>query len=1364
MQFTHADQQPSADRPAQPPTPPPTRPSLPPPPPPTERAGTPIREIIRGWPARSPWLDYRWGPQTAQGHWRPTRRYLGNEANLRRWLENRFDLPPQERPRRLPPSDGFGIPELFDSGRLGESADVTPPQSTTTTPDQSPVRNSPGSSLEAVQQLSQQSKQEGAPDVLGWIVSIPGNVAAWVSDRVKEIFTGTQIDKEFEVPPPADVESSKEEDVVRKEGWDKSGGGLKFFLEEAKSEWQRLVREIPKLPDQVKQEVSGKRFYMGQEMEGESPWTTPLGSFALAIPAAALQVGQFLLSAPAKLAEYGIAELLYGHERAAWGVDTPEKERAFSASLGIAYSGPIRRRALYEAILREGKDVSTERIKQLQEAFGDPVKEGIGQAGLDPWNFIDLVIKPLFKGAEVVMTAQRMASPLLEGAKLGKPFRPVSEVLDRIASTREVLEELQALSTLRGQLKQASGPLDRAVTLLFPRVRDAVAQRVGQEATQTLGLMSGVVKNQVISNLRLDNELAKLLAEGAEEAQNVFRKRFADAIGYVAENLVKTASDDINEVRAALQALDQIGLGSLAASRPGRRLGVLLKRIITDEEGNVGDLTKLLRLGQQADPIEVADRWASKLYATLNELLPVPWWERGVSPVSLARKVIKKRAPLDSFFAQAFMGTNPGYAIRNMIDNINKIMLEGYSPFTRVSGLSEIEQRLGTRILAAHRGIGAAEVSETRPGVTTLFLWLGQKGEKLASEVIVEQAFRRAFKDLWGRAVVEIRASMPKEIMDVFRNDPQAMKWLEGRLARAGSMGPGWAQVLQSEIRDYLRKRGVVVSDDALQLGWAPWRQIPPELEETLRDAGMHDLTAALEIAAQFSQTPEEYIKSLSAIKSQLLQHMKHVLDSHPAVVPPSPGTAAGEISNAVETASAHALGFGKLDEAVVAKELDQIERYIAEQVKRIDELNARAMVKTATLAQRDRIIAQDVLNRLQRRYTESINQARSAVQKTLSEYLAKEAPKTAEEAAERLHDFITEVRGILNSTVDHSLKAFESEYLMNTAGLSGLDTTIDFIEKADEEWLLGLAIRTEAYQGGLIVAWSRRGVTDLDRLAYPNSRAFHAYVQSMFGKAYSKLSVQEKLQLLNTLREANTPGVAPFESVEAVRQSILARVAAAEKPLPEGWRVEITIPNYMELTHEQFTGTKPLTQGAGHVTQAAYLKKSAVVGYSGLSEMNQGRAELISFYVGSSRADFNYRGESPAELADILTEAFRLDRDWRTAILEAGDKHVVVVTPHAVHRRDYINMVSKALADAKLPPDTIVEWYARTDPFNKRYQLMRTTVKDFLEGRAGSFVHVPMVGGKAELVVSNDAVDIIHSQLEAAPQVTARVFAGDFG
>jgi len=1346
-------------------TPSPSPPTPPPPPPPFRTGageisggGTPMRTIIRGLPARSPWLDYRWGSNVAPGHWRPHPRYIGNEYQMRRWMANRYDIYPEGKPRtyiELPAGDTLEKNITTRAPTVSEVTSAAPVQSGAPSPTvqsesvlAKPLEETPGSGVEAFGWAS------AVKDVVPTFPGVVGK-AVWellfnggISKAFRYLTTPTPLEEEPEVPKPKEEETREPENPIAEHGWSTDSSPLNYLKEWAVDAWNDIKRRVAEgisnitattpqttPPPQVRLGAAAPEERIKSSEEFQKQWMNQ-GASGLNLDWVIPTVVDAVLKvydASARVAETGFGSILYGNKAAEWGVDTPEKRRAFSAALGSTYSGEIRMRALYNAILREGPNVSSARIEELRALYEDSLKEFIGRVVFDPINVLESGIGAIRHSSAIARHRELMSPLLAEGVRIPKGLdeAALSEfILKNLAPTSQVEQWLRDLATVKGQTRAASGPVEKFMALVAPRVKDTQVYKTVSDASQMAEFISGVISKRVRARMLADPDVvARGIKEGTEEFAKEYASRFQAVMSLVAENMVKLASDNIEEVRAAAVVLEQLGLGRVPTSRSGRTLGLILRRMVTDNEGNIGDISKALRLGKIVSPDDVSRLWTKKMHRVLEELIPTPSWEKSLSPV---RGVLRKRAALDRIFSRLFMGMNIGYAVNNMASNLMSIAMVGYSPFASLRA-KEIAQRVGARIFAASRGIGAAE-EMAKPGITTIGLVLGQRGEQLASEIVVGQAFERAVNQLSKDATAIIFAQMPDDLASVFKSDPQAMKWLQGRVARVLRMGSEWPQHLQKEIMDYLSKKGASVTPSSVSVSWAPWRQLPPEIEQAMHDLGMTDLSQALELSALTSSSPDEYINQLNALSAHLRDHLKRIADMQPPSPGPVPGSLSAEAVDIVASAADHtAREVPKLDEPAIAKAIEKLAVYVSDQDNKLRELYARAQMKALTAAPKDQLRANHIIEELANDQRNVINQATAAQRELLARYLASPVPDSPEEAAAKLHDFMQDIKKIYDDVVDHMDKAYASRLFNEAADITGFDLPYDMLVAASDEYIVDYVVMEHAYQMNLITGAVPKYGKPLpeDVLAQ-----FHKFVVDAVGKPYGQLGLDEKVKLLNIMHRATTPNAPSFMNAKDVRRSLrlLGRdFKRLVRSVPHDLRIHAEMPQFNSaLGKWEAVGVPAVTTAPPKHIPPGQISTAS----SALSELNMGKGELLGVWSArpngkaSKFSSFKLENSYPAQVADKLRDSYaQKTRVWSFAVYKIDDDRYVIISPmpglDGTHSQAVLSVISKL----DLPANAEITWYACAPAIDDTYVIRTGSVRDLLHGKMQEFKSAPAIG-----------------------------------
>jgi len=144
--------------------------------------------------------------------------------------------------------------------------------------------------------------------------------------------------------------------------------------------------------------------------------------------------------------------------------------------------------------------------------------------------------------------------------------------------------------------------------------------------------------------------------------------------------LVMSVSDNVDEVAEGLATLQRAPSANTMFSRAGEEAGVLLRTLITDADGTLNPAKFLDDLAAKSGDIDKLIEWSEgkianateKLFPTILEKIKrgdnVPTIQKALARIDeVAQNKIYRGA--NQFFANIYMGYNPGFAFRNALTN-----------------------------------------------------------------------------------------------------------------------------------------------------------------------------------------------------------------------------------------------------------------------------------------------------------------------------------------------------------------------------------------------------------------------------------------------------------------------------------------------------------------------------------------------------------------------------------------------------------------------------------------------------------------------------------------------------------------------
>jgi len=264
--------------------------------------------------------------------------------------------------------------------------------------------------------------------------------------------------------------------------------------------------------------------------------------------------------------------------------------------------------------------------------------------------------------------------------------------------------------------------------------------------------------------------------------------RNSDEIPNAARHFVALSSDDLDEIRRAQAALESMGVGrtkltaemaerwglkageiiSPLESARGKRVSYALRQILTDADGNFSPLAMSAKLREIPNPLEATGWLVRQMDRALEELYPV----------RRARGLTKWNNSIRGFVAKYLhMGLNPGYAIRNAVQNFVQGAIDGVLSASSAKTMASFWDDIGYTPAGLKRGLGGGPAAELvgRIKDNSVFEYLSSgpmievsgKVEDVFSERAVYEGTRRVFGSFWrrGRLVDDISVNRLSQVV-----------------------------------------------------------------------------------------------------------------------------------------------------------------------------------------------------------------------------------------------------------------------------------------------------------------------------------------------------------------------------------------------------------------------------------------------------------------------------------------------------------------------------------------------------------------------------------------------------------------------
>jgi hypothetical protein len=352
----------------------------------------------------------------------------------------------------------------------------------------------------------------------------------------------------------------------------------------------------------------------------------------------------------------------------------------------------------------------------------NPVAELVGEAAFDPLNFLGAISK----GRSVQKSISSAEDFFFTAAR---EFTPLADNLTDAQKGAQLVEQTQQL------FKRIGTNLDEFAS------QKGLFSLTANSSRAYINNIAGDFLNQVSS----------------------FTGSDPDMVMDVVDAMVKMSSSNVDEVSQGLAILGSTPVpAEFFQSEGGARISIAVREMLSDADGVVDGKNFLggLREAQKSgDPVDVMDFMNSRMDKATKRMFPTlaERVEAGDELTAIQRTFKTLEDVTDSrilrtvnaFYANVYMGFNPGYAFRNLISNWTHIMVdEGPGVFKHITPSRVLEELANTRGAvgaAAFKGFGgpAADLAKGgKIGGKFNMLNVSAKFERIDSARVYLKSFR----------------------------------------------------------------------------------------------------------------------------------------------------------------------------------------------------------------------------------------------------------------------------------------------------------------------------------------------------------------------------------------------------------------------------------------------------------------------------------------------------------------------------------------------------------------------------------------------------------------------------------------------
>jgi hypothetical protein len=212
---------------------------------------------------------------------------------------------------------------------------------------------------------------------------------------------------------------------------------------------------------------------------------------------------------------------------------------------------------------------------------------------------------------------------------------------------------------------------------------------------------------------------AEMMIEETADAMRYITSTVPESASDGLKAWVNYASPNAEESQAAKAFLDNAGFSTLPESTWGKQTSVVMRKMLTNPAGVV-DFAVFDKLAEGETVEKATEKIVNRLVDVTSEYYQVEKAPGGVRSTRWLENNPVKRAQqsVNATLVTAYLGTNPGFPARNLYSNTTLGAVQGFGPFYNPAKAKAWMDAFGFKPVGFSRGIGAADIGKSLAPLT----------------------------------------------------------------------------------------------------------------------------------------------------------------------------------------------------------------------------------------------------------------------------------------------------------------------------------------------------------------------------------------------------------------------------------------------------------------------------------------------------------------------------------------------------------------------------------------------------------------------------------------------------------------------